>query len=68
MTRHDRQLLEAARLACAEAAERAYEDAGIRGLCGDGRWEYALQAIRAVDLEAVRASVGTDASTRADDC
>lgn len=43
-------LLEAARRACLEAAQHAYEDAGIRGLCGDGRWECALAAIRAVDL------------------
>ena len=50
---HDRMLLEAARQACLQAAADAYEDAGIRGLCGDGRWEYALGAIRALDLEAV---------------
>jgi hypothetical protein len=42
---------EAVRRACAEAAAGAYEDAGIRGLCAEGRWEVALEAIRRVDLE-----------------
>lgn len=51
--RHDRMLLEAAREACLQAATAAYEDAGIRGLCDDGRWECALAAIRALDLSAV---------------
>ncbi len=48
-----RDAAEAARRACAEAAEGAYEDAGIRGLCAEGRWEMALEAIRRVDVDAV---------------
>ncbi|HEY9465875.1 MAG TPA: hypothetical protein VIR54_22425 [Vicinamibacterales bacterium] len=43
-------VLEAVRAACVNAALGAYEDAGIRGLCADGRWEAALAAIRHVDL------------------
>lgn len=39
--------------ACLEAAIDAYEDAGISGLCAEGRWECAIQAIQAVDLGAV---------------
>lgn len=27
----------------------AYEDAGLRGLCGDGRWEAAVGTVRAAD-------------------
>jgi hypothetical protein len=34
-----------------EAAQRAYEDAGVQGLCAEGRWEAALGALRSVDLE-----------------
>jgi hypothetical protein len=41
---------ESVRAACVDAAVRAYEDAGIRGLCADGRWEAALAAIRQLDL------------------
>ena len=55
-SQHDRQLMEAVRQACLQAAADAYEDAGIRGLCGDGRWEYALDAIRTIDLDRVLAS------------
>jgi hypothetical protein len=44
---------EAVRAACLNAALEAYEDAGIRGLCAEGRWEAALAAIRHVDLSAV---------------
>lgn len=31
-------------------AIRAYEDAGIRGLCAEGRWDVALDAMRNLDL------------------
>jgi hypothetical protein len=48
-----RFVLEAVRAACLEAALLAYEDAGIRGLCAEGRWEAALAALRDVDLSAV---------------
>lgn len=41
---------ESVRAACLNAAIQAYEDAGIRGLCADGRWEAALAAIRQLDL------------------
>jgi formiminotetrahydrofolate cyclodeaminase len=33
------------------AATRAYEDAGFSGLCLDGRWEAAVDAMRRVELE-----------------
>jgi hypothetical protein len=36
-----------------DAAASAYEDAGIQGLCAEGRWEAAVSAMRAVDVEAV---------------
>jgi hypothetical protein len=42
--------METVRGACLDAALAAYEDAGIRGLCADGRWEAALAAIHDVDL------------------
>lgn len=28
----------------------AYEDAGVRGLCAEGRWEVAIDAMRRLDL------------------
>ncbi|WP_295581487.1 hypothetical protein [uncultured Lamprocystis sp.] len=43
-------LAEAVRSACLQAALDAYEQAGVSGLCGEGRWEIAVQAIRNLDL------------------
>ena len=43
-------LAEAIRSACIKAALLAYDQAGIRGLCHEGRWESALAAIRHLDL------------------
>jgi len=47
------KLAEAIRTACLEAALRAYEDAGISGLCEEGRWECAVQAIQGLDVAAL---------------
>lgn len=47
------KLAEAIRTACLEAALRAYEDAGISGLCEEGRWECAVDAIKGLDLTAL---------------
>jgi hypothetical protein len=46
-------LAEAVRAKCIDTAVHAYEDAGIRGLCHEGRWEYALAAIRQLDLRSL---------------
>ena len=43
-------LIDAVRAECIKAALLAYDDAGIRGLCHEGRWECALAAIRHLDL------------------
>ncbi|MGB5200996.1 MAG: acetyltransferase [Sedimenticolaceae bacterium] len=41
---------------CIEAAIRVYEDAGISGLCAEGRWELAIQAMRDLDTGSIVAS------------
>ena len=43
-------LAEAVRRACIETALAAYEDAGIAGLCAEGRWEAAVSAMQSLDL------------------
>lgn len=58
-----RNMAEQVRRACLTAAVEAYEDAGLRGLCADGRWECARRAIAALDLESV--VVGDKASVSA---
>lgn len=52
-------LAEAIRRALLQAGEAAYEDAGIQGLCAEGRWEAAVAAMRAVDA----ASIARDAAS-----
>ena len=47
------QLVEAVRDACLKAARDAYENAGVSGLCQEGRWECAVAAIRSLDLHAI---------------
>lgn len=54
-------LAAAVRDACASAAVDAYEDAGMQGLCAEGRFEAAVGAIERVDLAAI-----VDARARAD--
>lgn len=49
----ERQLAEAVRDACWRAARAAYEQAAISGLCHEGAWECALDAIRALDPDSV---------------
>ena len=49
-TNTDTIAAQSVRAACLDAAIQAYEDAGIRGLCADGRWEAALAALRQLDL------------------
>ena len=48
-----RQLAEAVRAACIQAALDAYEEGGVLGLCAEGRWEYAISALRQLDVDAL---------------
>ena len=55
------RIAEAVRRACIDAALEAYEDAQVRGLCREGAWEVAIEAVRSLDVAAViaaSASVG----------
>ncbi len=47
------RLAQAVREACVRVALDAYEQAGLGGLCSEGRWEMAIDAIRALDLASV---------------
>jgi hypothetical protein len=50
---NEQELVEAVRRACLQAALDAYEDAGIAGLCAEGRWEAAISAIQSLDVKQV---------------
>lgn len=47
---------------CREAAVQAYDDAGVQGLCAEGRWEAAVGAIETVDLKSVLQELATNGS------
>ncbi|MCC7270840.1 MAG: hypothetical protein IT468_08960, partial [Rhodocyclaceae bacterium] len=49
-------IAETVRRACVEAALAAYEDAQVRGLCREGAWEVAIEAVRSLDIAAVVAA------------
>lgn len=51
-TTDHRALAEQVREVCIAEALRAYEDAGISGLCHEGRFEAAISALRVLDLSA----------------
>ncbi|MDS4019432.1 MAG: acetyltransferase [Candidatus Competibacter sp.] len=53
---NSRELAEAVRAACIKAALEAYEEGGVLGLCAEGRWEYAISALRQLDVAAVVAA------------
>ena len=48
-----RRIAEAVREACLHVALESYERAGLSGLCDEGRWEMAADAMRTLDLEAI---------------
>jgi hypothetical protein len=45
-----RAVAEAVREALKAAARQAYEEGGLSGLCAEGRWDLALDALGATDL------------------
>jgi hypothetical protein len=46
-------LTEIIREECVKEFIRAYEEAGIKGLCEDGRIEYAVDSVRSLDLKKI---------------
>lgn len=49
----ERRIAEAVRAACVAAAQETYERAAADGLCNEGAWEAAIDAIRSLDLAAI---------------
>ncbi len=59
------QIAEAVRSACIQAALDGYEDAAMNGLCHEGAWEAAIEAVRGLDLSsALQAVVDDQTSSR----
>ena len=55
METDSQKVAEQIRGALVHAALAAYEDAAIRGLCCEGAWEVAVDAMRDLDLSHVMA-------------
>ena len=49
----DRRIAEAVRAACIATAQASYERAAADGLCDEGAWEVAIDAMRSLDVEAI---------------
>lgn len=47
------ELASAVRTACIQAALDGYEQAQIAGLCQEGAWECAVDAMRKLDIDAL---------------
>ena len=47
------RIAEAMQRALVEIALQAYEEAGLSGLCADGRWEAAIGAMRSCDVQKI---------------
>lgn len=60
----DTRLAEAVRDACIAAAIEAYEQGGYSGLCLEGRWELALDAMRAMPIAPLVEAHGEAGETR----
>jgi hypothetical protein len=60
-----RAVAEAVREALGAAVRQAYEEGGLSGLCAEGRWELALDALGTVDLTpAIRRALTQEAGGR----
>lgn len=46
----EKALAERIRAACLKALLEAHEDAGVQGLCAEGRWEAAVGALERLDV------------------
>jgi hypothetical protein len=51
------------RNACLQAALDAYEQGGLAGMCEEGRWELAVDALRELNVDAL-VDDDTDAPTK----
>jgi len=61
---HPIAIAQAVRSACVQAALEGYERAQIAGLCQEGAWEVAVDAIRMLDLRSVLQATKEDQPAR----
>ena len=52
--------------ACLKTVIEAYDDAGVQGLCAEGRWEAAVGALRALDVSRIVSDLQRSSGNPAD--
>lgn len=67
MKEDHRELAEAVRDVCVQTLISAYEEAGMSGLCAEGRIEYALGVVRELDLDDILRAKTLAGTGRLDD-
>lgn len=60
MPMNELELAESVRAAYLRTLATAYEDAGLQGLCEEGRWEAAVGAVRSIDPQELRRAVSAE--------
>lgn len=60
----DPEIAERVREGCLAAAIAAYEEASMSGLCPEGAWECALDAMRSLDLKTLSSTPPAPPRTR----
>ena len=58
------QLAASVRDACVAEALEAWEQAGMSGLCAEGRWDLVIDRLRSTDAETLLRRVSAPVSTR----
>lgn len=61
---NEQRLAEAVRAACIQAALEAYQEGGVLGLCAEGRWEYAISAMRQLDVQKIMGMRCSDSNSK----
>lgn len=51
MNDREREIADLVRKACVETLLEAYEEAGVQGLCDEGRFEVAVDALKEASVE-----------------
>lgn len=53
MNTEEKNIAEKVREECVKEFVRAYEEGGIKGLCEEGRIEYAVDSVKSLDLQKI---------------
>ncbi len=58
------RVAEAVRHACLVTALEAYEEGGLAGMCLEGRWDLAVDALKALDVAQIAAQLAAQVGSK----